>query len=322
MFAAAGDGLGLKTMWTDAPNAVRHLAALRAAEAVTMQEANELLHFIDHGWLVWPAAIEPALIDAFVKDIHSFHKRPGMFVTTNHRNNDRRLKISGDKPDRFESLFDLYVNFKSSIEVCFHPRLVRFLSLVFQAKPVAFQQLLFQRSNGHSVHQDTSVVAVEDPMLLLASWIALEDVTEGSGELAYYDRSHRLPHYVFKDGTKRISFANDDEAAYRRDLDQACRDAGMAYERFVAKKGDVFIWTADLVHRSHPKSLPDETSRLSCVTHYHPDTTTPFWFRFHPDKRTTLPVDDRGYIASSYYPLSKKKKNRMIAPEAPDLSPA
>jgi phytanoyl-CoA hydroxylase len=217
--------------------------------------------------------------------------------------------------DRFESLFDLYVNMESSRRVCMYPRIVRFLSLVFEARPIAFQQLLFQRSNQHQVHQDTSVVAVEDPMLLVATWIALADVVEGSGELAFYDRSHRLPHYLFKDGSKRMDFAVDDAAEYARLLDVACQQRGMAYQRFFAKKGDVFFWTADLVHRSHPRTLPDETPRLSCVTHYCPATTTPFWFRHHPDKRQIEAYDMLSGFASLHYKLPAEGKR--IGPSSP-----
>jgi ectoine hydroxylase-related dioxygenase (phytanoyl-CoA dioxygenase family) len=187
---------------------------------------------------------------------------------------------------------------------------------VFDTKPVACQQLLFQRSNGHRVHQDTSVVAVEDPMLLTASWIALEDVTEGSGELAFYDKSHRLPHYLFNDGTKRIDFTVDDNDLYVAELEKACRRQSMTYERFLAKKGDVFFWTADLVHRSHPRTLPDDTSRLSCVTHYHPATTTPFWFRHHPDRRQMIELGDRGSYVSTHYKLAPGQQG-MLEPDSP-----
>ena len=65
-----------------------------------------------------------------------------------------------------------------------------------------FQQLLFQVTNGHQWHQDTAYVVVDTPTLLVATWIALQDIEEGSGELAYYDRSHRLPHYIFSNGKK------------------------------------------------------------------------------------------------------------------------
>ena len=305
----------LKLLWTDRPDAASLLEQKFASGLLTPAERDDIAHFIEHGWLLWRGAIEPELIDRFVKDIHNFHKHPGSFVTTNHRAGDRKLKVSGNKRDRFESLFDLYVNLESSRTVCMHPRVVRFLTQVFEARPVAFQQLLFQRSNQHPVHQDTSVVAVEDPMLLVATWIALEDVVEGSGELAFYDRSHKLPHYLFKDGTKRANFAVDDYDACARTLDEMCKSRGLAYERFLAKKGDVFFWTADLVHCSHRRTLPDETSRLSCVTHYCPATTVPFWFRHHPDKRQIEAYDMVSGYASMYYRLPAEGKH--IAPSLP-----
>jgi phytanoyl-CoA hydroxylase len=315
MWAAPGHGLNMKTLWTDTPYAMQRVAGLHETQEITATERDDLAHFIEHGWLVWRGAIGPELIDRFAGDIRSHHLNPGKFLTTNHRNDKFGLKLSGNTPDRFESLFDLYVNMASAREVCLHPRVSRFLSLVFDTKPIACQQLLFQRSNGHRVHQDTSVVAVEDPMLLAASWIALEDVVEGSGELAFYDKSHRLPHYLFKDGTKRINFADDDQDLYVGELVAACRRESMTYERFLAKKGDVFFWTADLVHRSHPRTLPDDTSRLSCVTHYHPATTAPFWLRQHPERAHVAEFGDLGGYVSVHYPLARKRHD-MIEPDS------
>jgi phytanoyl-CoA hydroxylase len=297
-----------RLLWTDRPDAMDLLGQKFAGGLLTATERDDIAHFIDHGWLLWRGAIEPTLIDKFVKDIRGHHKHPGYFLTTNHRAHTGGLKLSGKVPDRFESLFDLYVNLESSRDVCMHPRIARFLTLVFEARPIAFQQLLFQRSNQHRLHQDTSVVAVEDPMLLVATWIALEDVVEGSGELAFYDRSHRLPHYLFKDGSKRFNPVVDDQDAYVRSLDGACRQHGLAYERLLAKKGDVFFWTADLVHCSHPRSLPEETSRLSCVTHYCPSTTMPFWFRHHRDKRHIEAYDMVSGFASMHYKLPAEGK--------------
>ena len=319
MWAAPGDGLNMKTLWTDTPYAMQRVSGLHDAGEITATERDDLAHFIEHGWLLWPGAIDPDLIKQFAADIRGHHAHPGKFLTTDHRNGKPGLRLSGSTPDRFESLFDLYVNLESAREVCLHPRITRFLSLVFDTKPVACQQLLFQRSNGHRVHQDTSVVAVEDPMLLAASWIALEDVVEGSGELAFYDRSHRLPHYLFNDGTKRMNFAVDDGELYVNELDAACRRNGMEYERFLAKQGDVFFWTADLVHRSHPRTLADDASRLSCVTHYHPTTTAPFWFRHHPNRTHRVDLGDRGAYVSAHYPLAPNHRG-MIDPDSPFMA--
>ena len=314
-FAAEGDDLGLRTLWTDGANASRRLASKAKAGGWTPLERKNLKHFIDHGWLVMPAAIEPRLIDAFVSDVRRHHESPGLFVKTDHRRGSSKLKTSDAVPDAFESLFDLYVNFESSRRVCLNPTITRFLSLVFDDGVTAFQQLLFQRSNGHQVHSDTAFVAVEDPCLLAATWIALEDVVEGSGELSFYDKSHKLPHYLFADGTKRSNPAADDLGAYPGILEAECVRRDFKYERFLARKGDVFFWAADLIHRSHPKSLPDATSRMSAVTHYCPASTTPFWFRFHPDKRSVEPYGDSVGFASSYYVLPTR--GRKLAPSGP-----
>lgn len=302
----------LTPLWTDAPDAIQQLDQRVASGRVKPSERADLAHFIDHGWLVMPKAIDADLIDAFVADIRSTHAHPGKFVRTDHRANNPRLVLSNDRPDGFESFFDLYVNFESSRAVCLHAKISRFLDLVFDTKPLAFQQLLFQRSNGHGIHQDTSVVAVEQPLWLAASWIALQDVQEGSGELAFYDRSHKLPHYLFKDGSKRFRHDLDSRAEYEADLKQACAD--LPYERFLAKKGDVFLWAADLVHRSHDRSMAEDTPRLSCVTHYCPATTEPFWFRFHPDYRAIRPYRSLGSFASNYYKLPERR-GRMIRPD-------
>lgn len=303
----------LSNLWTDAPNALSRLDQLVGQGVVSAGLSDSLAHFIEHGWLIMPRAIEPALTDRFVHDIRGLHRHPGMFVRTDHRNGGGSLQVTGTTPDRFESLLDLYVNLESSRRVCMHPRITEFLIAVFRARPLAFQQLLFQRSNGHLFHQDTAFVAVEEPLFLAATWIALEDVVEGSGELAYYDASHRLPHVLFSNGTKRFDFAIDDQQAYAQQLDAMCKERGLPYQRFMAKKGDVLFWAADLVHRSHPRVLPEGTSRLSCVTHYCPATVHPFWFRFHPDNRGIEPDGGgAGAFASSFYRLPND--GRMIAP--------
>jgi hypothetical protein len=143
MWAEPANGLNMKALWTDTPYAMQRVDGLYGAEQIDDEERNDLTKFIDHGWLIWPGAIQSDLIDRFVADIRGHHKYPGKFLTTDHRNNQPRPKPSGNRPDRFESLFDLYVNLASSREVCFHPRICRFLSLVFDTKPVACQQLLF-----------------------------------------------------------------------------------------------------------------------------------------------------------------------------------
>ena len=297
-----GSPEALRQPWPFAPDGAARLAERERAGTVTAAEAADLRHFVEHGYVVWEGLVEPALVDALVADVRGIGAHPGHFVTTNHRN-ALPYRFSGTDFDAYESIYDLYVNFESSRRVCFHPRILRFLELLFDARPVAFQQLLFQRSNGHPLHQDTAYVCVEEPLLLAATWVALEDVVPGRGELTYFDGSHRIPHHFFADGSKRFHPARDDAAAFSHHIDEQCAALGCAKRDFIAKKGDVFLWAADLVHGSNPRTLPEEETRMSCVTHYCPETTTPFWFRMLPENRQLQACGERAWIASSYYRL-------------------
>ena len=118
----------------------------------------------------------------------------------------------------------------------------------------------------------------------------------------------RLPHYIFSNDSKH---SDGDTPDYSRELEVACQTSQLAHRRLLAKKGDVFFWTADLVHRSHPLVLPSDTSRLSCVTHYCPATSMPHWFR-EPDKRGIEPYWDVGGFASSFYTLPNV--SQMVRP--------
>ena len=238
----------LKTLWTDAPDAMEQLHRTAAGGLIGTSMRGALAHFIEHGWLTMPGAIEPELIDQFVDDVRSLHRHPGKFVRTDHRNGGASLQLTGKSPDHFESLLDLYVNLESSCRVCMHACVTEFLIAVFRTRPLAFQQLLFQRSNGHLFHQDTAYVAVEEPLFLVATWIALEDVVEGSGELAYYDASHKLPHVLFKGGTKRF--------ISRPTISTSTRSSSM---RCVGKE------TLDTSGSWRRKAMYSSGQRISCI---------------------------------------------------------
>jgi ectoine hydroxylase-related dioxygenase (phytanoyl-CoA dioxygenase family) len=292
--------LSLPTLWTDTANATDRLRGLYATGSIDDGEAGDLAHFIEHGWLAWDKAIEEPVIDQLVADIRNLHAKPGYYVTTDTAH-ARGKRLNGATPDRHETIFDLYVNLQSARQACMHPRIARFLSLVFEARPLAFQQQVFQISDGYPWHQDTAYVVVDSPMLLAATWIALEDVVEGTGELAFYDNSHRLPHYLFANGRKHHDGETSGEQ-YVADLERECQDRALPYRRLLAKKGDVFFWTAGLVHRSHPQTPPHGRSRLSCVTHYCPATSVPHWFA-DAGLRGIEPYFHLGGFASALYRL-------------------
>jgi ectoine hydroxylase-related dioxygenase (phytanoyl-CoA dioxygenase family) len=146
---------------------------------------------------------------------------------------------------------------------------------------------------------------VQQPLHLSATWIALEDVVEGRGELVYLEGSHRIPHQIFKDGVKWFNLERDDAAAAIRYVEEESAKLRCPKKSFLAKKGDVFLWAADLVHGSATRTRPDHETRLSCVTHYVPKTAQPLWFMFSPDRRGLEPWGERAWLASSHYELPR-----------------
>src|SRR5690349_3942569 len=161
-------------LWPLAPGGAARLSKAVGDGRYSGAEAAQIEHFASKGYVVFERAIESDLVDRLVADVGSIAGHPGCFVTTDHRRG-RAQRLSDADFDSYESVFDTYVNLESARRVAFHPTIRRFLSNLFGASPLAIQQLLFQRSNQHAVHQDTSVVCVEEPLLMAATWIALED---------------------------------------------------------------------------------------------------------------------------------------------------
>jgi len=279
----------------------RFSEAVRAGR-MSREEARRIEDFATRGFTIFEGCVESDLVDALCRDVRRISDSPGCFMVTDHRNG-RSYAYSTEVFDHFESAFDLYVNLESARRVCFHPTILRFLGLLFETAPLAFQQLLFQRSNQHPIHQDTAYVCLEDPLHMVATWIALEDVVPGRGELTYYEGSHRIPHRLFRDGSKRFSPGVDDEEAARRHIATEAERLGCAKRDFIAKKGDVLVWAADLAHGSNPRTRPPDETRMALVTHYCPLSTRPFYFRFLPENRGIQAYDGVAHMASYYYSL-------------------
>jgi hypothetical protein len=68
-------------------------------------------------------------------------------------------------------------------------------------------------------------------------WIALEDVTPGSGELEYYPSSHMLPPYLFGGKYIWVDEGDPELAQFSENLHGRAKQAGLSKQRFLAKKG-------------------------------------------------------------------------------------
>jgi phytanoyl-CoA hydroxylase len=189
----------------------------------------------------------------------------------------------------------------------FAPAISRFVQVLFEGPALAFQSLHFVVGSTQTIHQDTAYVVIGGkPMRLIASWIALEDVTPGSGELVYYVGGHRMREYAYANGTSKHFNADRDghkaHQAHLRYLNEEAARCGFPKASFLPKKGDVLLWHADLPHGGGEITRPGCTRR-SLVTHYCPAAETPYYFGFIPEQnRRKVPAANGNYYASLYFP--------------------
>jgi len=175
-------------------------------------------------------------------------------------------------------LLDVHAHSEAARQIIFSAPILRFLTLVFERPALAFQSLNFRWGSQQDIHQDTAFVKVSSPLEFAASWVALEDIQPDSGELEYYVGSHELDDYLFADGQKWMPapFKAATYDAFIQSLDARSRQGGLRRARFLPKKGDVLIWSADLAHGGSKNASPGVT-RKSLVTHYCPVTCKPLY---------------------------------------------
>jgi ectoine hydroxylase-related dioxygenase (phytanoyl-CoA dioxygenase family) len=105
---------------------------------------------------------------------------------------------------------------------------------------------------------------------LIAVWIALEDTNNDNGPLFYYPGSHRLPYMLnedFNEGSTGLRLGRKDYTDYEDRIETLIREKQLTQEVFLARKGDVLIWHANLIHGGMPVRDPALT-RKSMVIHY------------------------------------------------------
>ncbi|MEO0650855.1 MAG: phytanoyl-CoA dioxygenase family protein [Planctomycetota bacterium] len=288
-------------LWTDRLDVETELERRRAAGCFTDEEAERLRSWIRDGYVVLLGAVDHAVIDAVLADVERAWS--GQVDGLIAELGGVQEPVGPHARKRHTKLLDLHVVSEAARRAIFAPPLLRFLELVCESEPVAFQSLAFDNGSGQPIHQDTAYVVVTPPLAFLASWIALEDIRPGSGELAYYVGSHRLPEHVFASGLRNWNRKRDGDganAAYLDDLVRRSEAAGLERRTFLPRKGDVLLWANDLAHGGSTVTDPDATRR-SLVTHYCPQDAQPYYTSYRPQQRWRRRAGQGGWISSSYY---------------------
>lgn len=148
------------------------------------------------------------------------------------------------------------------------PSVLETLEMLYGREVVPFQTLNFLRGSQQKAHSDTIHFSSLPARYMAGVWVALEDVTEENGPLFYYPGSHRMPEYNFNDFKEDLlDNSYDNYSQYENFMGEIMENSPYEKQVFLAKKGDVLIWSSNIVHGGSPV-LKQGTTRLSQVTHY------------------------------------------------------
>lgn len=149
--------------------------------------------------------------------------------------------------------------------------LLKLLNCLIEGKAKLFHSINFnkfgsqQKTHSDSIHMTTFPLGG-----LLGVWIALEDIDEQNGALHYLPESHKLPYYLNPDygneGNK-ILLGNNGYVAYEKMIEEKVQNLDLKKKIFRAKKGDLLIWHANLLHGGE-EHLDKSRTRKSMVLHY------------------------------------------------------
>ena len=292
-------------MWIDRPDFQRQLHRRVVDGQMLPSMAADIRDFERDGFVI----LEGAAPD---EDLTRFETAISMAFRNGHENLISQLPGSGANQPvlagmdrRGTRIVDSFTVLPSALDLLSNARLTQFMHAIFEEQPLLFQSISFDMGSGQGIHRDTAYVVVDRPMEMLACWIALEDVRPGSGELQYIVGSHRLPDFQFADQRKHWNSQQDGAQAHdlwlKRLLEESAQRQ-LPVRSFMAKRGDILIWHADLAHGGAPISNY-ELTRKSLVGHYCPVSAEPYFMEVSPNRKTKCQYRGISY-ASWHYDLA------------------
>jgi hypothetical protein len=271
--------------WIDQPNARDLISAKLDLGVINERQADLLTSFVRDGYVVIKNAFPAEVLDRAEEDLNRAYSGKIPELQFNIQGFSRKMSWCEDAIKKPAKALDLHWVSPATRDLIFADGLLEFLHLVMDRRAFATQTLGFWRGSAQDAHQDSAYVNYSHPQQFLASWIALEDVWKDSGELFYFVGSHKLPEYLYLDAFKGVEEATRMKTGAKLDgeikehihlLPMRAREHSLKRETFMAKRGDVLIWNADLAHGGSPISF--EHSRKSVVTHYCTAEAVPSYF--------------------------------------------
>lgn len=288
-------------LWTDRGDWDVELAQRVGQQRIATDVAALIPGFVRDGFVILSRGAEAAAIDAFQDKIARSFREGNERLLYQVPGSHQPLPVSAGLERRGTRIVDAYAVMPEARQLFASARLMSFLTAIFDEEPLLFQSLSFDQGSEQGLHQDTAYVVVDQPLELCACWIALQDVVPGSGELMYVPGSHRFPDFDFS-GKKHWSPVEDGDAKHHewaRWIYAQTESRGLSIQRFLPRRGDIFIWHADLAHGGSPITDPS-LSRQSLVGHFCPSRRRPHYFSYAPQRATVQAYGKLRYSSFHY----------------------
>lgn len=230
--------------WVESP----FFEALLAKKALTPEQREMAIHFNQEGFLVLPQLVSHTLIDRTVQEI------AGEYPAN-----------VGELPNRHQ---DLWKKYNTVREIANQPQIYDVLRMLYEREPLPFQTLNFKFGTQQRAHSDTIHFSSVPARYMCGVWVALEETTTINGPLFYYPSSHHQPEINYF----TIGIEAEEQYAeyprYEEFMEEYMVAKGYHPQEVHLQKGDVLIWSSNLVHGGMPIRGGNVT-RWSQVTHYY-----------------------------------------------------
>jgi hypothetical protein len=243
--------------WLDRDSWPQHIERLPSEQAAVYRQWAET------GYIILPKLIPEALLDTAWRAYEQAIQRGTITLAP-------EPAADGDPlPGRF---LNPHKRVRSFCRVAKHPELMNRLQRLLGHPAKLLQTIASHKGSQQSAHSDSIHMTTYPLGYLAAAWIAFEDIRPDSGPLEFYPGSHRLP-YVFShylqisvDDMKNGGYATY-RARYEPLVQRLIAENGLKPKYFEARKGDVLIWHANLLHGgSQRRDL--RLTRKALVAHY------------------------------------------------------
>lgn len=230
--------------WVESP----FFADLLRKKKLTPEQYEMVTHYNQEGFLLLRQQVSHELIDRTLQEIQ--HEYPANV---------------GEQPSRHQDLWKKYGTVR---EIASLPQIFDVLRLLYEREPIPFQTLNFKFGTQQRAHSDTIHFSSVPARFMCGVWVALEETTTNNGPLFYYPRSHRQEEINYFDIGIEAEENYAEYPHYEDFMEEFMEAKGYKREEIHMQKGDVLIWSSNLVHGGMPIKGGNVT-RWSQVTHYY-----------------------------------------------------